>query len=1048
MHWNYNDCLPYDNGGDGPGPGTKCDPKTDPRCPPIGTIDNPARCPDTVYPKNKTAQVFDRYTYVSAVSGWVALDYFVGAGSTVIFEIWYNGVLQAERNITGQATGTFGFDYAPTATDVHPGIVGVRVTSSAPGAEWQYTLRCSNPAGEDDCVGEECDEGGGEHPAPCRGTYDSRLGGGAGVHDMIHDMGTVAGSVRIDYQMWNISDSMDVYYRGALIATTGGYVTGVGHLTFNFVPVNNVPFLTVRITSNVGDTVWNYMISCPGDDGFEDDPKNCEPDSAHPVSQTFSGGAGTTDTYYTLGSLAGTVRIRYQTWYVPDTITIYQGSTLVATTGGPVAKDDYLVFNYNPALGNKIRIRVVGSGYTTWVFLVECPFDSPKVSVNSPSGDEGSQISWTIALDDATKTATRDIVVTYHLTNVSASAADYTATTTGTATIPVGAKSVTVNLSAASDSLVEGNETVNLVIDSITNGEVGTQGTGVLTINDVVSQLACGTQLYTKDGPGSLTVTMSGVNNGFAYFEYRTVASTITVPGGAPNDIRVTSLTGTLLDATPAPQLRWDDWGYGGMVIPVSTATTGLIVSSPTTSYWKVYSYCPIVWGGTSYLRSFDRDFPRVQETGDYLQNDIGPSGAKAISLGADTLMNGPSMWAAFAMMRTRTGSITIRGFVDDIAQVYFFKDGDSTPTIMPGQLLISSTQTINMTLAANTTYFVMVLVENTPVGSTPCMFNMSVRDSSGEYILITSKDWKGAYYEATSYPNNEFMFVRGNALIFDTEAECTAYRNSVGAPSMQDIFNTWPRSEDSAYYASVSAAQGYSADWYYDSPTNAFVQPNNVVASPNCILSPATYSNYVLEATLASSNSDDDAIGLVMAFAREGSTNYILAALRTQGGLTPAQGYGIVVYTNSTAAVITQNTVGAISRAWSGAQSRVRIERVGDVFTVKVSNWNATGSWAYTETLDLNSNASLARFKGAKQFGFHNHSQAMSTYLNVNMPMSENWVFCAANNHAWEAVGGAWVDRGTATTIGTRLGWPGIFHNTSNNRDYYVYKNVNRRKT
>jgi hypothetical protein len=543
---------------------------------------------------------------------------------------------------------------------------------------------------------------------------------------------------------------------------------------------------------------------------------------------------------------------------------------------------------------------------------------------------------------------------------------------------------------------------------------------------------------------------MPGQNYGFAYLEYRTVESSIAVPDGEPNDIRVTDMGGTLLDAT-GEVLRYDAWGYGGVVIPVSPATTGLIVSSPTATYWKVFSYCPIVWKGTSYLNSFSRDFAKVYETGAPSLNSMAPSSAVPISLAANTNMNGPSMWAAFAMMRTRTGNITIKGISNDRADVYFFANGNATPTIMPGSLDLSGTKTISMTLAANTTYFVVVLIENVSAGSNPSWLNMSVRDGSGEYILVTSKDWRGAYYDATSYPNNAFSFDAGNALIFDTEDECTAYRNSVGVPSMQNVFNTWPRAEANTYYATVASATGNAAAWYYNNATGSFVQPNNV-GSPNFIISPDTYSNYVFEGTLSSTDSDNDGIGLVMAFVREGATNYTLVAVRTQGGVVPTQGYGIVLYTGGTATVITQKIVGATSNAWSGKQTRVRIERVGDVFTVKVSGWNTTGSWAYTETLDLNSNANLTRFKGAKQFGFHTLSQSGSTYLNVNMPMPdswvfESWVFCASNNHAWEAVNGVWVDRGTATPIGTRLSWPSIYRNTINGRDYYVYKSVNRRK-
>ena len=122
-----------------------------------------------------------------------------------------------------------------------------------------------------------------------------------------------------------------------------------------------------------------------------------------------------------------------------------------------------------------------------------------------------------------TRTGGSDVPVTvnYATSNGTAAAgSDYTATS-GTLTFGVGETSKTFTIAIADDSLVEGNETVNLTLSNATGGAtLGTQGTATLTIvdNDAAQPgtLQFSTAAYTvneNQGTATITVTRTGGSN-------------------------------------------------------------------------------------------------------------------------------------------------------------------------------------------------------------------------------------------------------------------------------------------------------------------------------------------------------------------------------------------------------------------------------------------------------------------------------------------------------------------------------------------------------
>lgn len=98
-------------------------------------------------------------------------------------------------------------------------------------------------------------------PQPCGQTTAS---GGQGTTKTRHALGLTAGTVTITYDMFSVPDRLDCFYRGVLVATTGGLVSGPGTLSWAYDPQAGDPSwcLIVMSAPNAG-TAWTYTLACP-----------------------------------------------------------------------------------------------------------------------------------------------------------------------------------------------------------------------------------------------------------------------------------------------------------------------------------------------------------------------------------------------------------------------------------------------------------------------------------------------------------------------------------------------------------------------------------------------------------------------------------------------------------------------------------------------------------------------------------------------------------------------------------------------------------------
>ena len=167
---------------------------------------------------------------------------------------------------------------------------------------------------------------------------------------------------------------------------------------------------------------------------------------------------------------------------------------------------------------------------------------APTISIDSPTvGEGGGTLTFTISIDTA---AAVDTSVDYATSDGGASAgSDYTGKT-GTATIPAGSTSTTVDVPVTDDSLHEGDETLSLDLSNPVNGQGTPSGTGTIKDDDGAPDVsvADANVLEGNSGTSDLTfdVTLSNASSSDVSVDY--VTSDGTASGGSD----YTAASGTL----------------------------------------------------------------------------------------------------------------------------------------------------------------------------------------------------------------------------------------------------------------------------------------------------------------------------------------------------------------------------------------------------------------------------------------------------------------------------------------------------------------------
>jgi len=272
---------------------------------------------------------------------------------------------------------------------------------------------------------------------------------------------------------------------------------------------------------------------------------------------------------------------------------------------------------------------------------------------------------------------------------------------------------------------------------------------------------------------------------------------------------------------------------------------------------------------------------------------------------------------------------------------------------------------------------------------------NLIVEISGTEYTAPVPVDWEGQWNHISLYVSETEIKLHING-----ERKILAGGFIQSAPTRQTVFNTWNRFSHNSS-GTYPANAGETTAFVYNSANDTIVCTANTSTYVGFYsLESEKFSEYDFSATISSTSTDDDTIGLVIAFViDDDGKEHTLSLLRAQGGMLNTGGYQVVYnYLQADQVVVFNGNslAPAQSGGWAGLYSRLRAIRNGDTFTTSVSQFttsvetdnsnidvNTEFTFSLSELVDDGySWASL--FSGSSQWGYACHSQDASTWSNI----------------------------------------------------------------
>jgi len=105
---------------------------------------------------------------------------------------------------------------------------------------------------QNDCFGDTIVQG-------CEDFYES---GGFGLTTSTVNMGQNAGKITLTYDMYSITDEIEVFYEGERIYWSGGLVSGAHTVDLSYGPGES-QIIVVRVSAPNAFTAWEFSVSCP-----------------------------------------------------------------------------------------------------------------------------------------------------------------------------------------------------------------------------------------------------------------------------------------------------------------------------------------------------------------------------------------------------------------------------------------------------------------------------------------------------------------------------------------------------------------------------------------------------------------------------------------------------------------------------------------------------------------------------------------------------------------------------------------------------------------
>lgn len=306
-------------------------------------------------------------------------------------------------------------------------------------------------------------------------------------------------------------------------------------------------------------------------------------------------------------------------------------------------------------------------------------------------------------------------------------------------------------------------------------------------------------------------------------------------------------------------------------------------------------------------------------------------------------------------------------------------------------------------------------------------------------------------------------------------------------APQLSDVLARWRRFSGTDYYPNVSsivANPAYcqttmQANGSWTNSTSPVANPNTdsvcntptmnslswvLLSGPerihniqntnnyNGFFSSVKFDTYIAEATLSSTNPDNDALGMTIAAYVDGSgLIQTLSAYRTHGGLPPTAGWGLIHKTGNTInRIIDEKSCGTNSSGWNNTNTKIRIERTGNIVKVYASRW-ASGLTAgpidssCLIQVDLSDpGQNLTGFMGPQSYGYETKSQPNATFgdLAFSVPGSNSdpeYLYDLHTNAVYRKKSAGGYDLVAGAKARDQLGYPKTIINVETQRQFTI---------
>ena len=375
------------------------------------------------------------------------------------------------------------------------------------------------------------------------------------------------------------------------------------------------------------------------------------------------------------------------------------------------------------------------------------------------------------------------------------------------------------------------------------------------------------------------------------------------------------------------------------------------------------------------------------------------------------------------------------------------------TLSVRQGETLLTSASNLSNNDIDGQGRTLTVTAVSNPVGGTVSLSSGTIEfNSTGLYGQPASFDYTvtngtetengKAYITITPLPEID-------SYIYNNASEAEIATTQLAPLTQTDVFQEWDRFDGANYFPGGTTPTGQAADWTLSQNPTRIVQPTNTTWGGGFV-SPDKYNDYTFQATVRSdADWDDDTIGLIAAFSRDGSTNKTLVAARTKGGQQPTNHWGVFYTENGpstptwliASSDMTAGATPASPNRWWPDETRIKIIRQGNIITFYSTNWNDTDNYQISSEIvvDLSSDPRLSVFMDESAYGYYSHSQGGSTYFDVEFDggINEKSIMSVSGpQQEWiEDVG--WQE--TTTTIQDTIGYIRKVNNPLNGERFIV---------